>query len=91
MKASLSNTELNSYHNRAIEIAEDIIYKAEEYKELEICTCHLHHSFFDLSTAIWIFENCDEDALIEHQMMIVDEIEKDFLDLNSDFDHQHIH
>tara|TARA_B110000211_G_scaffold234412_1_gene303956 strand:+ start:6100 stop:6375 length:276 start_codon:yes stop_codon:yes gene_type:complete len=87
-----SPTILIEYYNQqAINICNSIHNIAEDFNQKEKCTCQLKNAFIDLSTAIWIFENCDEDSLIVHQMKKVEEIEKEILDVESNFDHDHIH
>jgi len=82
---------LGHYKEHTADVCHFVLNLAEDFSLEEKCVCQLKSAFFDLSTAIWIFENCDEDLLIEHQMSKVDEIENEILDLHSDFDHDHLH
>jgi hypothetical protein len=82
---------LGHYSEHTVNICNFVLDLAEDFNLEDKCVCQLTSAFFDLSTAIWIFENCDEDLLIEHQMNRVDEIENEVLELSSDFDHNRLH
>ncbi len=91
MNTENTTTQHEYYYEHAINVCSFVLNLVEDFNQEEKCTCHLHDAFLNLSTAIWIFENCDEDLIIEHQMIRVDEIENEVLELNSGFDHNHLH
>lgn len=82
---------LEHYNVRA-ELINDYVLQLHKERILrEECSCNLKDVFLDMETAKWIFENCDEEILIQHQMSKVEQAERAILELNSDHDHQSIH